>query len=303
MAKGILVHRADSIYEDLPETQYQFPSLYLSRAKQMEGDWIIYYEPRGGGGRLGYNAVARIKQIIEDPSAAKMYLAIIEPGSYVELDRFVPYRSETGYLESRLENDDGSLNQGHIRAAMRLISDRDFFRIISRGFPETPFKLPRVDEAEPRAGQWNVSDVASEFEHEFERRSVEQTLNRPIRDRVFRHKVLDAYDERCALTGLKLINGGGRAEVESAHIQPVSRGGPDSVRNGIALSGTVHWMFDRGLVSLSDDYEILVSRQVNNSDEVWRLMNHDRRGRLPEKPETRPHPYFLNWHRNNCFKD
>jgi hypothetical protein len=57
--------------------------------------------------------------------------------------------------------------------------------------------------------------------------------------------VLHAYGARCAVTGWKLINGGGRAEAQAAHIRPVERGGPDSVQNGIALSGTAHWMFDR----------------------------------------------------------
>ena len=49
MAKGIFVHRADSIYDDAPEERYQFPRRYLNRAKQYEGDWIAYYEPSGGG--------------------------------------------------------------------------------------------------------------------------------------------------------------------------------------------------------------------------------------------------------------
>jgi len=40
----------------------------------------------------------------------------------------------------------------------------------------------------------------------------------------------------------------------------VEHRGPDSVRNGIALSGTVHWMFDRGLLSIDDDYAMLVAR-------------------------------------------
>jgi hypothetical protein len=87
---------------------------------------------------------------------------------------------------------------------------------------------------------------------------VSFTVSRIMRDRVFRRIVLRAYDQRCAITGLKLINGGGRAEVAAAHIRPVEASGPDIVNNGIALSGTAHWMFDRGLISLSDDLEILV---------------------------------------------
>ncbi|WP_200841053.1 HNH endonuclease [Geminicoccus flavidas] len=35
--------------------------------------------------------------------------------------------------------------------------------------------------------------------------------------------------------------------------------GSNQVRNGIALSGTVHWMFDRGLVSIAPDHSILVA--------------------------------------------
>jgi len=41
-----------------------------------------------------------------------------------------------------------------------------------------------------------------------------------------------------AITGLKLINGGGRAEVDAAHTRPVEANGPDVLSNGIALSGT-----------------------------------------------------------------
>ena len=31
------------------------------------------------------------------------------------------------------------------------------------------------------------------------------------------------------------------------------------MQNGIALSGTIHWLFDRHLISLTDDYRILLS--------------------------------------------
>ena len=80
--------------------------------------------------------------------------------------------------------------------------------------------------------------------------------------------------------GRKLINGGGRAETHAAHIMSVKSGGPDVASNGIALSGTVHWMFDRGLISLSDDGDVLLSRQINDVEGVERLIYSDRRRRL-----------------------
>jgi len=55
------------------------------------------------------------------------------------------------------------------------------------------------------------------------------------------------------MSGLMLRNGGGRPEVQTAHIRPVESRGSDSVRKGLALSGTLHWMFDRGLISVADD--------------------------------------------------
>ena len=114
--------------------------------------------------------------------------------------------------------------------------------------------------------------------------------------------VLRAYDQRCAVTGLKLINGSGRAEVAAAHIRSVEERGPDIVSNGIALSGTAHWMFDRGLISLADDLEILVSRQVNDPDGVRALINRNGRAIEPRRASDRPHPHFLQWHRHYCFK-
>jgi len=302
MAKGVLVHRADSIYDDFPEERYQFPKRYLKRVLACEGDWIVYYEPRGGGGRLGYNAIARVRQVIEDPSAAGMYLAIIEPGSYLPLERFVPYQSADGFMESDLARPDGTLNQGLIQWAVRPISGHDFARILAAGFADDADIPPRSDRAAavelpPEFSEPDQPEIA-----DMERIRVEQTIFRIDRSRVFRKHVLAAYDNRCAVTGLRLINGGGLAEVEAAHIKPVERNGPDVVRNGIALSGTVHWMFDRGLISLSDNAEIMVSRQVNDPNQVWNLVNRSRKAKFPTAQSLRPHPVYLSWHRENCFK-
>ena len=302
MAKGVFVHRADSKYDDFPEEQYQFPQRYLNRAHEFEGDWILYYEPRGGGGRMGYTGIAQVESIIADPFEPKMFVAKIAPNTFLPFENFVPYRSADGFLETSLSKPDGSLNGGLIQWAIRPISDADFRSILLLGFTDENALLPRVDVPTGSAVGQGFEDAAAEFIYDDDRQRVEQTISRIPRDRVFRKLVLDAYDSRCAITGLKLINGGGRAEVEAAHIKPVARHGPDTVRNGIALSGTVHWMFDRGLISLSDNLDVLVSRQANDPEQIWKLVNSTGKAFPPADAKLRPHPKFLEWHRGHCFK-
>jgi len=73
------------------------------------------------------------------------------------------------------------------------------------------------------------------------------------------------------------------------------------VRNGIALCGTMHWMFDRGLISVDDDLSILVARD-RVPDTVARLINPSGHVRGPERFDSRPHPNFLAYHRREVFK-
>ena len=291
--------RPDSIYDDSPAEQYQFPKQYLDRAKGSAGDWIVYLEPVKLRGTRGYFAISRVRAIIADPKAKGMFLAVIEPGSYLDFANPVPFNDRGGPVERGLLNDGGRLS-GRAQAAVRPISAADFLRIVEAGLNQNEAVLPRIDAGEPAL---HVADEQAPYAIETERQRIQQLTSRVVRDRVFRRVVLRAYDERCAISGLKIINGGGRAEVDAAHIRPVQHNGPDVVHNGIALSGTAHWMFDRGLISLSDDLDILVSRQVNDVGSVQAFINKNGRATPPTRPADRPHPHFLSWHRENCFKN
>lgn len=129
---------------------------------------------------------------------------------------------------------------------------------------------------------------------EFERPIIEQLTARRFRDAAFARQVKAAYENRCAVTGLRILNGGGRPEVQAAHIRAVGDNGPDAVRNGLALSGTAHWMFDRGLIGVSDDYRILVARNALPK-EARKLIRS--KLILPQNPRARPHPRYLKHHR------
>lgn len=85
-----------------------------------------------------------------------------------------------------------------------------------------------------------------------DRQRVIRSVSSHARDANFRRQVLQAYDYRCALTGIKL------GLIDAAHIVPVAMGSesPDEVRNGIALSPTYHRAFDRSLIYLTPEYEM-----------------------------------------------
>jgi putative restriction endonuclease len=298
MAFGVFIHRSDSIYDDSPAEQYQFPSQYLSRAEACVGDWIIYYEPRKVAETRGYFAVAKVLKIIPDPSAAGMYLALIEPGSYLDFANPVPFNGATGPIEQGVLNEHGRIS-GRAQSAVRPISSADFNRIIELGLLEALPLLPRLDRDMPSSA---FDEEQTSFAVDQQRDRVSLNISRVLRDRVFRRVVLRAYDERCVITGLKLINGGGRAEVAAAHIRSVEANGPDIVSNGIALSGTAHWMFDRGLIGLADNLEILISRQANDSSSIRSIINKSGCALQPRRLADRPNPRFIKWHRENCFK-
>lgn len=297
MALGVFVHRADSIYDDRPAEHYRFPAQYLGRARACVGDWIVYYEPVKVRDTRGYFAVARVREVVADPVVQGMHLAVIEPGSYLEFASPVPFSGADGLVELGLLNEAGRIS-GRAQSAVRAVSATDFNRIIDLGLGGDDVLLPRTDAAPDH----RVTEDRDMFVFEHERSRILRYTSRLARDRVFRRVVLRAYGERCAITGLRLINGGGRAEAEAAHIRPVEANGPDVVTNGLALSGTVHWMFDRGLITLSDELDIMVSRQANDPDAMRALFNPTGRALPPSRRQDWPHPRYLAWHRENCFK-
>ncbi|MEO6716131.1 MAG: HNH endonuclease [Novosphingobium sp.] len=99
------------------------------------------------------------------------------------------------------------------------------------------------------------------------------------------------------MSRLRIINGGGRSEVQAAHIWPVADGGPDVVQNGIALSATIHWLFDRHLISFSEDYHLLVAHNRVPSELRSLFGEHSRSIHLPANHNAWPHPSFIARHR------
>lgn len=300
MTKAVFTTKVDPTYDDLPEARYHFPRTYLRQVEAVRGDWMVYYEPRRGsgdlssrGGRQSYFATARVDRIEPDPARTDHFYAFVS--EFLEFDRPVPFKEGARYFEASLERDDGKTNKGAFGRAVRQLSDAEYDLILHAGFART-----LGDTSEQVREDLEPAEFA-EGPALFPRPIVEQIVRRPFREAAFATRVKEAYDNTCAMTGLKIINGGGRAEVQAAHIRPVAHDGPDSIRNGLALSGTVHWMFDRGLISIDDDCGILIAKN-RLPDTVIRLLREDRRLLPPTQSSLRPHAHFLRYHRERIFK-
>ncbi len=217
-SKCVFVVGSHSIYADEPDRFYHFPPRWLNAATRSIGQWVLYQEPRRAGPR-GYYAVARVEQIVRDPTDAGMYLALIEPGSYLEFGRDVPFQLDGQAVERGLLDADGRLNNGRAIQSIRPISDEDFDRIVNLGLIEEDELLPRVDGH--NAPLERVQEEQEPFLGPVER---ETTLTvRKVRDRQFRKRVLDVYECRCALTGMRLIRWGACRDAGSSHHERRSR--------------------------------------------------------------------------------
>jgi putative restriction endonuclease len=121
----------------------------------------------------------------------------------------------------------------------------------------------------------------------------------PARDQGFRRAVVNTYDHRCALCGVRIITTEGHTVVDAAHIVPWSVSHNDDIRNGMALCKLCHWAFDEGMMGISDDFNVITSRQIGVDPNVPGFMlTLSGRGIIP--PADRdlwPEREYLKWHR------
>lgn len=126
----------------------------------------------------------------------------------------------------------------------------------------------------------------------------EETRPEPrVRDGAFRRLVIEAYDYRCAASGLRLVLDGGEVLVEAALIQPHAISGDDDPRNGLALTPDMHWAMDRNLIAPGPDLHWHVSRVLDpRIPDAARLV--DLEGRklfLPRDRSLTPRADVLGW--------
>jgi hypothetical protein len=122
------------------------------------------------------------------------------------------------------------------------------------------------------------------------------------RDQHFRRIILRNYHSTCAVTGLQfeLDN---TVEAQAAHIISKDRRGSDNPKNGLALSRSIHWAFDQGIFTISDQYEVLIHPMAKSATvKHFPLFEKDRKPiHLPGEELFFPHQEALQWHRDEVY--
>lgn len=133
---------------------------------------------------------------------------------------------------------------------------------------------------------------------------TESRQTRIARSSVFRELVRKQYGRKCAVSGISIATPSPTMhEVVSAHVVPVSEGGSDDVRNGLALTQTLHWAFDRGLFGITRDRKVYVPKKVLEISTNKFLSDFLNKSILEASNKgMRVHPDALEWHMENVVK-
>lgn len=127
------------------------------------------------------------------------------------------------------------------------------------------------------------------------------TRKQRLHQSFFRDAILSSYNAMCCITGITI----GECLIAS-HIVPWSAN--EATRtdptNGLCLSATFDRLFDRGLLTVSNDLRVVVSSQLrryeSGPNRRWIASFH---GRAIKKPHRfLPAESHLEWHRKNVYQ-
>ena len=179
-------------------------------------------------------------------------------------------------------------------------------------------QLPQVEDDSESYAQGLQNEVVSDNQAEYKaamnklradkkaRRLDPETYQIEVYNRgaVFRREVVKLYNETCCISGLRVSATFPVTMVDACHIKPFAVSFDNTLPNGIALCPNLHRAFDRGLLSVSDNYEVIFSDAfTENAASAFRLRLMEKVALvLPKNPLHQPSLAAFAWHRQNVFQ-
>lgn len=149
-----------------------------------------------------------------------------------------------------------------------------------------------------------LNEPPSEYRKEIEK-LLQQNNEEEIylRGSMFKREIPKIYNNTCSMSGMRVDSVLSFSMIDACHIVPFSDSYNDTITNGIALCPNLHRAFDRGLISIDDNFRVLVSqsfREDQNNYSIKALTG--KKLFLPTEGLFHPSLSNIEWHRNNVFK-
>ena len=168
-----------------------------------------------------------------------------------------------------------ALIDNELAELLRQPESRDVLKIsiLDRYFPET-----KSNYRSSRNNDLPDLSILNESSEEYKRKIIELKNQIDenafqeevfIRGGLFKREIPKIYNNTCAISGFRIDATTNISMVDACHIVPFSEGYDDTLTNGIALCPNFHRAFDRGLISISDNYEVILNRNFVESNSVY----------------------------------
>ena len=145
------------------------------------------------------------------------------------------------------------------------------------------------------------TEVLTGTEHLKGETKIREVKTRVNQD-VFRQIVISNYGGQCAITGIDIPD-----LLVASHIIPWSKNEQERLNpeNGICLSCLYDRAYDKGLIGITDTFEILISPELKKKSKKEYYATYfehltKRKINLPQK--YYPHKDFLDYHLNSIFR-
>lgn len=124
-----------------------------------------------------------------------------------------------------------------------------------------------------------------------------------IRGCIFKREIPKIYNNTCCISGMKIDAIISISMIDACHIIPFSESYNDTITNGIALCPNLHRAFDRGLITIDENYRVIVSKIFKEDKTNYSIKAFENQQViLPKHDKYYPLIDNLIWHRKKNFK-
>lgn len=217
---------------------------------------------------------------INSKTSMKTFRNLITAVNYAEIDK------ELSIL----------LMDKHSRDLLKIALLEKYFSQTAIDFNHTNTIFPSesIIYEDPKISQQQVLKLKEEFkDNDFE----EEVF---VRSGLFKREISKVYKNTCAISNLRVDALADISMIDACHTIPFSESYNDTITNGIALCPNLHRAFDRWLISISNDYTVIVSNQFKESlNSKYTISQYEsKKILLPDNQSHFPNLESLAHHRN-----